>query len=81
MCSHNLKDRKHIEQNYHSVARVIPRGGTWGSGGVKNLSVGICDGVPSTARSSSLFVVAFIVCVGVGPCSALWFLVYFLVNC
>ena len=27
----------------------MPRGGT---GGVKNFSVGICDGAPSTARSS-----------------------------
>ena len=27
-----------------------PRGGTWGAG-VKNFSVGICDGAPSTARS------------------------------
>ena len=25
-----IKDRKHIEQNFHSVARVIPRGGTCG---------------------------------------------------
>ena len=53
-----IKDRKHIEQNFHSIARVMPKGGTWGGGGggvlggVKNLSVGICDGTPSTARSS-----------------------------
>ena len=49
-----VKDRKHIEQNFHSVAKVIPRGGTaehWG-GGVKNFSFGIWDGAPSTARSS-----------------------------
>ena len=29
-----IKDRKHIEQNYYSVAKVMPRGGTagcWGS--------------------------------------------------
>ena len=29
-------DRKHIEQNFHSVAKVIPRDGTrwcWGGGG------------------------------------------------
>ena len=26
--------------------------GLWGAGGVKNFSVGICDGAPSTARSS-----------------------------
>ena len=29
-----------------------PRGGTWGCWGVKNFSVGICDGAPSTAHSS-----------------------------
>ena len=29
-----------------------PRGGTWGCWGVKNLSVGICDGAQSTAHSS-----------------------------
>ena len=51
MFSHN-KDRKNIEQNFHSVARVMPRGGTCGCGGVKNFSVGICDGAPLTARSS-----------------------------
>ena len=45
------RDRKHIEQNFHSVDRVMPQGGTWGRG-VKNFSVGICDGAPSTARSS-----------------------------
>ena len=32
-----------------------PRGESWGCwGGVKNLSVVICDGAPSTARSSLL---------------------------
>ena len=25
-----IKDRKHIEQNFHSVAKVMPRGGTVG---------------------------------------------------
>ena len=51
------KDRKHIEQNFHSVAGIIPQG--WdsrvlggGGGGVKNFSVVICDGAPSTAHSS-----------------------------
>ena len=51
-----IKDRKHIEQNFHSVAGIIRQG--WdlgcfgGGGGVKNISVGICDGTPSTTRSS-----------------------------
>ena len=47
-----IKDRKHIEQNFHSVARDMPRAGTCGCWGVKNFSMGICDGAPSTARSS-----------------------------
>ena len=47
-----IKDRKHIKQNFHSVAKVMPRGGMRGAGGVKNFSVGICDVAPSTARSS-----------------------------
>ena len=52
-----IKDRKHIEQNFHSVARSCPGvglpGGLRGAGGVKNFSVGIiCDGAPSTAHSS-----------------------------
>ena len=32
--SSQIKDRKHIKQNFHSVAKVMPRGGTaecWGS--------------------------------------------------
>ena len=55
-----IKDRKHTEHNFHSVARVMPRGwDLWvlGGGGVKNFSVGICDGAPSTALSS--FRIAF----------------------
>ena len=50
-----IKDRKHIEYNFHSVVGVMPQGwdlGVLGGGGVKNFSVGICDGAPSTARSS-----------------------------
>ena len=38
-----IKDRKHIEQNFHSVARVMPQGGTlgcWGGGGAKTLAWG-----------------------------------------
>ena len=50
-----IKARKHIEQNFHSVARVMPGVGLGGAGGVRNFSVGICDGAPSTARSSSIF--------------------------
>ena len=52
VCVLTIKERKHIEQNFHSVAKVMPRGETWGAVGVKNFSVGINDGAPSTARSS-----------------------------
>ena len=52
-----IKDRKNIEQNLHSVAKVMPRVGLRGAGGVKNFSVGICDGAPSTAHSCLFFLV------------------------
>ena len=54
-----IKDRKHIEQNCHSVVGIMPQGwdlGMLGGGGVKNFSVGICNGAPSTARSSDFVV-------------------------
>ena len=50
-----IKDSKHIEQNFHSVAKVMPRVGLVGAGGSKNFSVGICDGALSTARSSMVW--------------------------
>ena len=52
-----IKDRKNIKQNFHSVARVMPWDGTRGAGGVKDFSLGMCDGAPSTAHSSHTFVV------------------------
>ena len=53
VCSHKLKIKKHIEQNFYSVAGVIPQGWDFGVLEVKkNFSMGICDGAPSTARSS-----------------------------
>ena len=48
-----IKDRKQTEQNFHTVAVVMPQGLDLGYWGFKNLSMGICDGAPSTARSSS----------------------------
>ena len=33
----------------------LRRGGAWGAEGVKNFSVGICNGAPLTAHSSSIF--------------------------
>ena len=47
-----IKDRKHIEQNYHFVTGAMPQEWEFGCLGVKNFSVGICDGAQSTARSS-----------------------------
>ena len=44
--------RKYIEQNFYSIAGVMPRLGVLE---VKNFSVGICDGAPSTAHSSLFF--------------------------
>ena len=45
--------RNYIEQNFYSVAGVMPEGWDLGVlGVVKNLSVGICGGAPSTAHSS-----------------------------
>ena len=54
MCVLTNKNRKHIEQNFHSVncQSHAPGWDLWVLGGVKNFSVGICDGAPSTARSS-----------------------------
>ena len=51
------KRLKNIERNFHSVAWVMLQGGLGGAGG-KSFSAGICDGAPSSARCSSLFVTA-----------------------
>ena len=48
--------RKSFEQIFYSVLGSCPMGGTWGCWGVKNLSVGICDGAPSTEHSSFFFI-------------------------
>ena len=55
-----IEDRKHIEQNFHSVAKVMPQLGLGGAGGVKNFSVGICNGAPSTARSNKYLAYTFL---------------------
>ena len=46
-----IKDREHIEQIFCYQGHA-PGLDLWVLGGVKNFSVGICDGAPSTARSS-----------------------------
>ena len=48
-----MYSHKHIKHNFHSVDGIMPQGWDLGVLGVKNFSVGICDGAPSTARSSS----------------------------
>ena len=48
--------RKYIGQNFHSIAGFMPQGWDLGLLGVKQFSVGICDGAPSTAHSSCDFV-------------------------
>ena len=50
-----IKDRKHIEQNFHSVAGIMPQGWDLVMLGLKNFRVGTCDGASSTARSSYCF--------------------------
>ena len=47
-----IKDIKHIERNFHSVAWVMTQWWDLGVLEVKNLSVGFCDGAPSTVHSS-----------------------------
>ena len=49
VCVSQIKDIKHIEHNFHSDAWVMPQEvGLGGAGWVKNYSVGICNGAPST---------------------------------
>ena len=47
-----IKDIKHVVRNFHFVAWVMPQVWDLWMLGVKNFSVGIWDGAPSTARSS-----------------------------
>ena len=51
-----IKDRKHIERNFHSVAWVMSQGSDFGAGcwRVKIFSVRICVGTLWTALSSLL---------------------------
>ena len=47
-----IKDRKHIEHNFHSAGVMTKGWDLGGAGLVKNFSVGISNGATSTARSS-----------------------------
>ena len=59
-----IKDRKHIEQNFHSVARVMPWGGTyrcWGES--KTLAWGFAM-APHRLRALVFSVLKFVIFVG-----------------
>ena len=47
-----IKEIKHIDESFHSVAGVMPQVWVLGVLGVKNFSIGLLVGAPSTARSS-----------------------------
>ena len=49
------EDRNILNRIFILLLGSCPRGGTWGAGWVKNLSMGICDCAPSTAQSSLSF--------------------------
>ena len=46
-----IKDRNILNIIFILLPGSCPWMGLWGAGGVKNFSVGICDGAPSFARS------------------------------
>ena len=52
MCSHKLKVENVLNRIFILLPESFPGVGLVGAGGVKNFGVGICDGPPSTARSS-----------------------------
>ena len=55
VCSKKKKIENILNRIFILLLGSCPRGESWGCwGGVKNLSVVICDGAPSTARSSLL---------------------------
>ena len=53
-----IKDMKHTEQNFHSVAWVMPQGRDLEVLWVKNLNMGICHGAPSTAHYGYFIIVS-----------------------
>ena len=59
MRSYKYKIENILNRIINLLLGSCPRCGTWGAGWVKNLSVGICDGAPSTAHSSLSFVFFF----------------------
>ena len=50
-----IKGRKRIEQNFHSVARVMPRGGTCGCWGSQKLKRGDLPWPPHRLRALVFF--------------------------
>ena len=56
VCSHKCKIQNILNRIFILLPRSCPGAGLRGAGGVKNFSVGICDGAPLTAHSSLDFV-------------------------
>ena len=54
-CAYSTNKRRYIEQNFFSVAGVMPQGWDLGVLVVQNFSVGFCNGAPLTAHSSLQF--------------------------
>ena len=52
VCSHKKKIENILNRIFILLQRSCSGMGLWGARGVKTFSVGICDGAPSTARSS-----------------------------
>ena len=57
-----IKDRNILNRIFILLPRSCPRVGLRGAGGVKNFSVGICDGAPSTVCSSYIIAINLHIC-------------------
>ena len=73
-----IKDRKHIEQTFHFVARVMSQGWDLVVLVGQNFSVGIGDVAPSSAHSSNNYCVVFNSKIGVWIHLWWWSVVYHL---
>ena len=60
-----IKDIKHIERKFHSVPWVMSKWWDLGVLGVKNLSMGICDGAPTTVSLNDNSCYATVIILGI----------------
>ena len=60
VCSHKEKIEIILNRIFMLLPRLCPRVGLLGARGVKNFSLEICDGAPSTAHSSLTLIVAMV---------------------